>query len=335
MSGSFNSGFGIYNGNLPKRKFKQVTVITKSGVSPVFGYPHGCCTTPYGFMIGTRTDPAKLILFTNENDLTQYVEKTVTGLRTIDTMVYDSTHDVCYALANTYLTTSTLRLLQINPQTLDYTTVYTNSSLTVGTSPTICTDGVYVYGGTYGGTGKIFKIKIEDWTLESTVTTGDSGFHASIVYQYTDRTEMYITNSTENAMYKVNCLDLSYLKLSLPRLGLTPDDIVFRYVDNTGGYLYVPSETKSIIAQINTATMEAEYFPAFNSYGVFSDGTDLYSVGVKIIKFPAFDLNNRIVNTLVDAAYIWPNEMFFGSSGKLFYTRWMYPSELTEFQITI
>jgi hypothetical protein len=313
--------------------YTPATIINQSPY--LFQGAHGICQHNDKFYIGTMTSPATLTCFKNPNDLSDYDSFTVTGRNHIESMVYDDVNNRIYATS--WNNDAKLCILSINPLNItDYTIVYNSTDVNSGVSPTICTDGVYVYGGTYQTNGVIFKIRISDWTLITTVPTAMGGYHSSSLYKYSGRNEFYMT-ATVGYLVKVNCLDLTYSSIELVGLSGITDDIYFKYVDDNGGLLYCSSESMNKVICIDTNLMTYVVYDALRSFGLFSDGIDLYSCGANVIeesatitKYPLFNLSNPIINLLVNER---SNEMFISSTGKLFFTSYNDTGELKEFVI--
>jgi hypothetical protein len=310
---------------------EPVTVITTSA-DTIFTYAHGTCQHNDKFYIGTRTTPSKLVVFNDPSDLTDFTSVSMTGYESIECMVYDTVNDRIYA-------STTAKILSINPLNItDFTVVY-NSGLPNDDIMTIATDGVYVYIGTGAyATCQLRKLRISDWTVVAQVTVAPTitNLHAATLQVYTDRTEIYFTNAyllgTDISFIKVNGSDLSYATIIIPNMHIATDDLVSVKIDDLGANVYFGSETYNSLIIVNTKTMTYTINDSRKTWGVFTDNTHLYVLGNEgcIVKYPNFNLNTPITKGTLGEI---PNELFYSSTGQLFYTNFNNPSRLTQFTI--
>ncbi len=312
----------------------QTTEVQNSGTS-IFSQAHGNVQIGDKFYMGTRTDPAKIVVFNDPDDLSDYDSVSIAGLVAIESMTYDSVHNRIYASADVS-GSDNLTIYSINPDNIhDYTQVVNEVSLPDIGSPGIVTDGTYLYGGTYATPAKIFKYRISNWSLVTSITwTGAQAVHAATLHVYNDRTELYLSTSLGDAkIAKVNASDLSYVEYDAGTgLGLS-DDISFKYLDETGGLLYLGAEFANISYVLDTRTMTITPFDAPQSYGSFMYNSDLYIMGNQgyIAKYIDSDLDSlRLYKFSGDV----PNEFFYSSSGKKFFTNWSIPGYLKEYSET-
>ena len=285
--------------------------------------------------MGTRTSPAKIVVFNNPNNLSDYDSVSIAGLAAIESMTYDSVNNRIYASADVS-GSDNLTIYSINPDNIhDYTQVVNEVSLPDIGSPGIVTDGTYVYGGTYVAPAVIFKYRISNWSLvASRIWTGAEAVHAAALHVYSDRTEFYLSTSLGDAkIAKVNGSDLSYEEYNAGvGLGLS-DDIAFKYLDETGGLLYLGAEFANDSYVLDTRTMTMTTFDAPRSYGNFIYNNDLYVMGNQgyIAKYIDLDLDSPRLYKLIGEI---PNEFFHSSSGKKFFTNWSTPGYLKEYSET-
>lgn len=307
--------------------YPSIIVNTESNIA--LNLAHGTCQYNDKFYLGTRENPANLYCFNNPTDLTDNQSVVTTGRNQLESMVYDSINNKIYATSNN--ADGNLCLLSIDPANIsDWSIVYNSGVLDGGASPAIVTDGIYVYGVTNTNPGKIFKIRISDWTLvNSVVVTGYYSFHAAKLQTYSNRTEIYATtaelDSSEAHFIKILAEDLSFEIITLANCKTATDDFVFIKENDFGGKCYICFESTLNITVINTELMTYDTYThkLGYSFGVFSDGINLYNLisdsgSGKIIKYINFNLINPIVN-VVD---IQLSELFISSTGKLFGTKW-------------
>jgi len=314
--------------------------------SGTFSNPHGTVAVGNKFYIGTRTSPATVTVFNDSNDLTSNFQTvTLTGHSNLDYMVYDSVNDKLYATC--YDNDHKVTIIRINPNNItDWSVVYHN--LVNDWSAPIVTDGTYVYGVTYNSNpASFFKIRISDWSLFALVNWNDNlGVapwpntyypHAVSLVNYADRKEMYVTTvwDTPTRFAKVNLNgSMSYTSISLNDNYSITDDIVCRYMDETGSLCYAGTDigytgysTEKTGFKIDTRNMTFTKFSigGDSSYGMFIKDDNLYNLDVnnKIIRYKNFDTS---LPEFFSTPSIVPNELLFSSSGKMYITDWQDPN---------
>lgn len=314
----------------------DLSVTQNSGTS-IFSYPHGTVSVGNKIYIGTRTSPPKIVVFNDPDDLSNNSSTTIPGLASIENMTYDSVNNRIYAtVATTLLSTESLKIYSINPNNInDYVQVVDEASLPNFVSSAIVNDGEYIYGVTYSSTPKFFKYRISDWSLVLTNSWlgGPEMGHAGKIQVYSDRTEIYFTAALgDSAVAKVNASDLSYEDYYFGTDLAITDDLAFRYMDDTGGILYVGSEFVNLSYALDTRTMTSISFVAPKTYGNFIDDNNLYILGIDgyIAEFVDYDLDSPVVYKTSGEV---PNE-FFSINGKIYFTNWSSPSYLKEFEGT-
>lgn len=338
---------------VPTRTANKAVVVAETPTT-LFKGAHGTLQLNDKFYIGARyadenSSYSNVTVFDNPSDLTQF-STVMFDLGTdnyanfIESMCYDSVHNQIYCVASGVADGSPLRIVRFSPTDInDYTVVFSNNSYDMGQSPAIVTDGTYVYGITYTWEAAIFKIRISDWTLISYTaipnagsgSNGDYG-HAAKLYKYLDRTEIYFTTAFSNKFLKVIASTMAVTVLDLaPYLTIPTDDFVFQYSDETGGYCYIGGETGNGV-MVDTAAMDATPFTSLPTFGMFTDGTDLYNLvntgGIQV--FPGFDTDNPV---FYETPGLIPNEFFYTSTGSKFFTNWYSEftnSKLVKFVLT-
>lgn len=301
----------------------KTTEVQNSGTS-VFTRAHGNVQIGDKFYIGTRTAPAKVVVFNNPANLSDYDSVTVTGITSFESMTYDSLHHRIYAIANTGVAPQNLRIYSINPDNIhDYIQVVNDASLEGSGAPAIVTDGTYLYGGTNTEDATIFKYRIADWSLVATkIWPGASRVHGASLHIYHDRTEIYLsTVDGFSTIAKINGTDLSYQEYAVGAGAAFTDDIAFRYLDESGGILYAVSEVSNKLYALDTRTMTMTSTTAPAGYGVFIFNNTLYTLGINgyISTFTDFDFDSLKVFGFPGES---PNEFFLSSQGRTFFTHW-------------
>lgn len=314
----------------------KVNALQNSGTS-IFSLAHGNVQIGNKFYIGTRTNPSKIVVFNNPNNLSDYTSVTLPGLVGLESLTYDSVHHRIYGVGNSSLTPQNLKIYSFDPDNIaSYSQVVNNATLIDNGSSSIITDGTYVYGVTYATPPKLFKIRISDWSLQASRdwTGGPSSGHSSALQVYSDRTELYFGASLgTTAIAKVNASDLSYVEYNFGTTLSFSDDIYFRYLDDTGGILYIGKEGTNTGYALDTRTMTPTAFMAPRTFGYFSDGRDLYATGNLgyLARYIDFDLDSGRFYELPGEI---PNEMFFSSTGKKFFTNWSTPGYIKQYEET-
>lgn len=345
-------------GHLDSPITSSTYTINKSTTSS-FSWPHGTVQVGNKFYLATRTNPSTITVFNDPNDLTNSQTVTLTGHQNVDSMIYDSVHNKLYANAYDaafYQGARKTTILQIDPDNIaNWSMVYDEGVVLYTDGPfPIVTDGTYVYGATYAWTGpsKFFKIRISDWTRVAVRNwTSRIAAHSATLIQYSDRSEMYVTNIFGNLVVntpqpttfaKVNLSDLSYTNLSLGLTSTgntgTTDDMACSYVNDSGATCYAVSDqtmVREVGYKIDTATMTVTEFSINNegSYGSYVYNNDLYVLDSlnKIIRYKNLDTTTPEVFAIPS---ITPNEFFTSSDGKLFVSDWKSPSQLIEFRLS-
>ena len=292
--------------------------------STIFKLAHGTTRVGNKMYLGTRTDPAKIVVFNDANDLSNYQAVNVTGYKDIEVMVYDQVHNRLYGMLYDSNVPNKLEIISINPDNIaDYQIVYQTNSIPFAGGGPIATDGTYLYGATTGHPVTIYKIRISDWTLVAQTNWADATMaHSAQIYNYNDRCELYLTSVYIKSYFaKVNCSDLSYAEVALGDETLTTDDFAFKYKNESGGTVYIGLEGTDRMYTVDTATMTAASHFGLRSYGVFNGGDSIYNlnfIGGYITKYSNFDVNNYKV-------YVFPGETpneFFIKDNKKFITHW-------------
>lgn len=312
--------------------------IVASSSNAIFAYPHATTQIDDQMVLGTvRENPGHIAIFTDPGNLRAVLATTTPGYINLSAVVRDDSRGKLYFIA-TQADTGHLAILSVDPATLAWHPVFDfkpPTPIDIG-FPTLDTDGSYVYVATQSTPPFLLKIKIADWSLVTLDVVPDvpGGFHSSALAMFPGRTEWYVVSfSIPTTIFKVNVSDFSYQKTILPGSGDITNEIYFRPVGNDGGLLYLPSETAFGLEVVDTKTMASVRYVTPPSYGVFSDGQDLYSLDPydrEIIKYPNFDLNKPIM--VVTTLPVTPNEWFETSNGNTFFTDFANPSALYQYR---
>lgn len=307
-------------------------VINESGQD--FINAHGSIQIGDVFYLGERICcPSKIIRYNNPNDLSDF-DSVIVDLPGMDgqieSMCYDSINNLIYATCIPTVggVPYKLAVISISPDDISIQEiVFYDDVLVGGGSPAICTDGIYIYGVTYRNPedSELFKIQISDGTIvaQETWTDANNG-HAIKIFEYAGTTELYAT-SINGKFAKIDASDLSYVELDISAdVDLPTDEFWYENIDDNGGYCYVVGEGGDGGGiKIKTEDMTTTAFESLPSYGIFSDGTNLYSMGYEgfIQIYENFDITVPHTYAVYPAVYS-PNEFFYSSEGKLFFTHW-------------
>jgi peptidoglycan hydrolase-like protein with peptidoglycan-binding domain len=311
--------------------------IVASSSNQIFAWPHAITKIGDRMVVGTiKENPGRVVIFTNPNDLSQYLATTTPGFMNLADVDYDAVHNRLYFVSSR-TDNDHMEILSMNPDTLAWTPVFEFNAVTGIGRSTIATDGSYVYAATESTPAYMIKVRISDWSLQKTNAFPDGpGFHSSTLREYADHGEWYIsTYSVPSVFYKVNVNDFSYTSTVLTESGDITNDVYFRPVDDRGGLYYVPSENGFGADVVNTETMSSTHYAVPDSYGFFSDGVDLYSVAPhdhQIIQYPGFNFDKPTFFQL--AASFTPNEWFKTSNGNTYFTDYNNPAALYRYAVS-
>lgn len=312
-----------------------ISVLNASGNA--FSSAHGSLQIGDKFYIGTTG--GQIIVFNDPADLSDYVIKNIQpdGLNYIASMCYDSVAELIYATVKSTTDVFLFGIISINPDDItDYDLVFSTNTIEGGLFPAIVTDNTNVYGVSFSSPAKFFKIQISDWTLLSSVTwTGANQGHSAQIN--TVNGEFYCTNGEDAGKFaKVDCTDLSYEELDISDLVSFPgDDLVFvANVEVGGGLCYVASENSGKGgAMIDIVTMLATGFDIVPSYGIFRGPEGLlYNLGLNGF-IQTFNEDLSDMKTYIASGFR-PNEFFYSSEGKLFFTTYGTDGGLVEFNFS-
>ncbi len=238
-------------------------------ISSVGSYqmPHSSLMIGDNIYIGERinnstpSEIARIIKY-DKNTLDELDAYDVGANLDVETMCYDESNNRIYATR--YSPDYYLEILSINPTTMSLDgSVHIYSSISAGTSPTIVTDGSYIYGGTCTTPVTLFKIRISDWTLIDTETwTNGSKAHASRI------------DITNGYMY-ISCIPT--LESTHPYFGKVSLSDISSYTEvDIGNYVRKASDD---FAMINTGS---EVYCFIGSEYIYSTGENSEWGGVRI-----------------------------------------------------
>ena len=313
----------------------NTTEVQNSGTG-AFTWAHGTLQIGDKFYIGTRNTPGTIAVFTDPNNIQSYTSTTLTGHGGVETMAYDDVHNLIYAASTK---TDGLEIISINPDNItDWHVVYSSTTILGGGAPAIVTDGAYVYGVTNAEQAQFFKIRISDWSLVAVNDwVGADAGHGGQLIKYADHTELYFsyvlhqlgTSDLDGGFAKVDPTDLSYTDIRQLG-GQITDDMYCQKTSESGSYCYLQAEDSDVGFRINTASMSKTNFWTPKGYGVFSDGSTLYTLGLSgyIAEYPQFDITSPKVYALPGEV---PNEFFHTSGGRKFFTNWANNGYLKEY----
>jgi len=328
--------FGRGTMNLINPASVQAQIVASSS-NQIFAYPHSVMVLGNKVVIGTvKENIGRIVMFTDAKDLSHYVATTTPGFMSLAYVDYDSINHRLYFVSSR-TDNNHLEILSVDPDTLAWMPVFEYGAIAgVGLS-TMQTDGSYVYAATQSIPSYMIKIRISDWSLQATNYFPDGpGFHSSVLHTYSNRTEWYVnTFSIPSIFYKVDTNNFSYSSTTIAQGGDITDDVYFRPTDDRGGLLYLPSERGFGTDVVNTASMSSTHYADIpDSYGFFSDGTDLYSAAPRehqIIKYLNFDLSKPVYIQL-PGPYV-ANEWFKTSNGNTYFTEFGNPSAVYQYLV--
>ena len=288
------------------------------------GYFHGILKVNNKFFMGGR-DGKLTVINAPDTDLTNVTYVVVAGSGYLDNMVYDRVRDKIYCCLFTSSASSIISFSPSNPA--GWSTVFTTPALGGSPGMAITSDCAYLYVGTYLNPATIQKISIATWTISTSATwTGGVGCHSM---QIAPDDSYIMVTSVNGRVAKFDTATLTPTTVDfVPIIGagvvFTDDSVLFE------GYYYAGIEGYNKAVRVKASDMSYTVFDASKSYGLISDGKNLWNMGSnKVIEvFPYFDITRRI--TATNATYI-PNELLISDGGKYFITDWNATGKLVEF----
>lgn len=254
----------------------------------------------------------------------------------VESMCYDSINDVIYA---TKYNLSQLEIMEINPATMELIgSVHTYPSILPGASPSIVTDGSFIYGVTYRDPAVFFKINVSTWgSATNTWTNGERG-HATRIdvnngYMYAS--DLPYSTSTNPYFAKVSLSNLSYSEISIgDYVRKATDDMA---MINTGAevYCYLVGESLSGVesyggVRVKISDLTVTGITLKTSYSLYEYQNDVYSATIdgNVQVFDGTDLNvstyyldgfnaNEIM-TINNRGFMANFQSYIKSLGKLF-----------------
>lgn len=311
------------------------TIIASSSAG-IFSFPHGAMERNGMIILGTvHTNPGEIILFPDIRDLSIFISTTTPGFTDLASVDYDAVHGRYYFVSSR-VDDKHLEILSVDPVTLSWQPVYEFPSVSNIGFSTINTDGMYVYAATQSLPPYILKLKISDWSLvlSRIFPNALGGFHSAAFHTYADRSEWYVnTFSVPTQFFKINPATFDAVSIKLPKSFEVTDDVYFRQLNNQGGIVYEVSEKGSGLDAINTATLTDRHIEAPSSYGLYSDGNNLFvlnSFTNSITEYKGFHLSSP---TTIPISFPSPaNEGFPGElPGSGFFSTFATSSSLYEF----
>lgn len=267
----------------------------------------------------TPSSVARIIKY--NTNLTEVGSYEVGANKDVESMCYDSVNNRIYATQVYDDGVATrVSILVINPSTMLPVSQTNYTALITGESFPIVTDGTYIYGATYSAPPVIFKIRISDMALVSTVTwTGRERAHAARIDErngYMYLTDIPYLASTNPYFAKVNLSTLSYTEVNIGGYVRKPTDD-FAMID-TGSevYCYIGSEYVYGSGgnagyggvQVRTSDLSLTGITLETTYAICEYGDEIYSATIdgNIQIFSRDDLNNVLTCNL--SGY-YPNEL--------------------------
>jgi hypothetical protein len=271
----------------PMPLMAEIKAITASG-----GFQLAHATVVHGnyLYVGERIDNAQYasiarIIKYDINTMTEVSAYEVGANLDVESMAYDSINSRLYA---TRYNSSQLEILSIDPSTMTiYGSAHVYSGVPPGESPSIVTDGTYIYGVTYTDPTMIFKIRLSDWVLVTTnIWTSRERGHATKINTRTGQmfaTTIPVSPSTNPYFAKISLTDLTYSEVSIGTyVKKATDD--FAMVD-TGGEIYCFIGGEYAVAnyggvRVKVSDLSLYGYPMKTTYALDSFGDNIYSSAI-------------------------------------------------------
>ncbi len=267
----------------------------------------------------TPSSVARIIKY--NTNLTEVGSYEVGANKDVENMCYDSVNNRIYA-TQVYDdgVARRMSILVINPSTMLPVSQTNYTTLITGESFPIVTDGTYIYGATYSAPPVIFKIRISDMALVSTVTwTGRERAHAARIdtrYGYMYLTDIPYSEGTNPYFAKVRLSSLVYTEVSIGAyVRKATDDFamidtgsdIYCYIG--GEYVYTSGGNAGYGGvQVRVSDLSLTGIAMKPSYAVCEYGDEIYSATIdgNMQIFSRTDLNNVLTCNL---SGFYPNEL--------------------------
>jgi hypothetical protein len=243
--------------------------------------------------------------FTNPDvRLTSFVCSLVTGSTGIYQLCYVSSSNLIYGIG-------THKLISFNPNNLVNQSVLLSSN-SLGIQSSICTDGTYLYVVSETSPSSLFKINLSGSIISQSTWTGVNSGHNCFM-DSNNPTFFYVSSAT-GYVAKVSSSNLQYTQSFFG--GVFTDDAAI-----LNGYLYLGRENVRNIVVINTSSFSSSTVPADTSYGIFTDGINLYNTSNSgsVVYYPNANLTTPYRYYFPNKV---PNELWITSGGKYIITDW-------------
>jgi hypothetical protein len=278
-----------------------------------------------GYLFACSYGSGKIIRFNNLNDLTDYTVVSP-AVGSFADIIYVPSVGKLYALS---LTTG-IRVTEIDPITLDNSTVISNGQYTQGESLT--SDGNYLYVLTYSCV--VLKYSLSDFSRTGTVPIRDVDNGHALRY---DGTSLYATGTTYPGwIAKVDTALSVISQMNFTSGDNNPTDDLC----SVGDYIFVGLESSNgVILRIKKSDLSITRLAttmASSCYGTFFDGRyvwGLYATTAnKLVRIDPTNLECVIYNFLYNSSFVSPNEMF--TDGQRFYvTGFTSPAKIARFSV--
>lgn len=267
----------------------------------------------------TPSSVARIIKY--NTNLTEVGSYEVGANKDVESMCYDSVNNRIYAsqIYDDGIATR-VSILVINPSTMLPVSQTNYTTLITGKSFPIVTDGTYIYGATFNAPPVIFKIRISDMALVSTVTwTGRERAHAARIdtrYGYMYLTDIPYSAGTNPYFAKVRLSTLAYTEVNIgDYVRKATDDFamidtgsnIYCYIG--GEYVYTSGGNAGYGGvQVRVSDLSLTGIAMKPSYAVCEYGDEIYSATIdgNMQIFSRTDLNNVLTCNL---SGFYPNEL--------------------------
>lgn len=296
--------------------------------SNIFEYAHSSIVVEGAIFLGERKDDAYVVKFPVPGNLASYSRETIAGiggsyaLQGLESVCYSAVYRKLYFAAISD-STNKLAIVVVDPDTLVYQLI--NFPDIEASYFVITCDDDYIYGG---NSTEFFKIRIADWTINDRVDFTLDGFadsHGAAIN--TSRSQLYITSQGISKLAVINTDDISdYDIVDLSTFVSHPTDDLTFIDDGVTCKVYIGGEQAVAsyggVAVDTTDGNSLEGFDLLPTYGLFTDGTFIYSAAFADYKVQVFDPADpsNIVDNYLEYGFM-PNEIVF-VEGKLYVTKW-------------
>lgn len=294
--------------------------------STAFAYAHSSIEVDGAIFLGERKDEPYVVKFPIPGDLSSYSRVTIAGIG--GTSGLQGLESVCYSPVYRQLYYGAINdsddcfaVVVVEPDTLDYQVIQF-PSISASFFVVAC-DDTYLYGG---NSVEFFKIRIADWAIVDTQVFALDFADCHGIAINTAREQLYITSQGASLLAIVDTNDLSYDIVDFSAFVSSPTDDLAFIDDGVTCKVYIGGENAyppygGVVVDITDGN-SMEGFELLPTYGLFTDGTFIYSCAYQDYKIQVFDPADpsNIVDNDLEFGFA-ANEIVF-VEGKLYVTKW-------------